>query len=48
MFKKEENSYREIKIKNETYIKLKIISDIENKSFTEIIDELLSGKQITL
>lgn len=37
----------EIIIDNETYNKIKAISDVEDKDFSQVISEALEGKTIT-
>lgn len=46
MFKK--NKLVDIKVTPEVYQKIKVISAVENKDFSEVIEESLQGKQITL
>ena len=48
LFSKKNTNYQTIRIRNETYIKLKAVSDLENKDFTEIIEEGLKGKKLVL
>ena len=48
LFNKEVNDYIDIAIEHETYIKLKTVSTVENKTFSEIIEEGLKGKKLVL
>ena len=46
--KKNQTNYIGIKVKKETYVKLKTISDLENKDFSEVIEEGFKGKKLVL
>lgn len=48
LFNRKNNNLVSIAIENETYVKLKTISDLEKKNFTEIIEEGFKGKKIVL
>ena len=48
LFNKKNTNYTTIRIRKETYTRLKTVSDLENKDFTEIIEEGLKGKKIVL
>lgn len=43
------NQYKKIAISTQTYEKLLLLTEIENKeNFSEMIEELMSGRTITL
>ena len=49
LFKKNVSSdYTSINIKKELYYKLQVLSEMENKTFSEVIDDSLKGKTISL
>lgn len=48
MFRKNKNNLKNISIDPDVYTLLKIVSDYENKDFSEVIREALQGKTITL
>ena len=49
LFKKNVSSdYTSINIKKELYYKLQLLSEMENKTFSEVIDDSLKGKTISL
>lgn len=48
MFNKNKNNLKSISIDPDVYTMLKIVSDSENKDFSEVIREALQGKTITL
>lgn len=49
LFKKDVSSdYTSINIKKELYYKLQLLSEMENKTFSEVIEDSLKGKTISL
>ena len=49
LFKKNVSSdYTSINIKKELYYKLQLLSEMENKTFSEVIEDSLKGKTISL
>ena len=47
MFNKNKNNLKSISIDPDVYAMLKVVSDCENKDFSEIIRKALQGKTIT-
>lgn len=48
MFRKNNNNLKNISIDPDVYTMIKLVSDSENKDFSEVIREALQGKTITL
>lgn len=48
MFNRNKNNLKSISVDPDVYTMLKLVSDYENKDFSEIIREALQGKTITL